>query len=296
MKVLKNNKIFLLSAIILFTLFLFSFYQYYKMYHDDVKRFNEIKEKCEINSSLAVCEDNKKPIHYDTLTLFFDIFTIESLYWIQLIGCLFVITPAVWQFHKKQKNGFFKNHLLREDYKTYLKNEFKHAYMAVLLLPLLAFIGFILCYIISGFSFDHTPTIECYGKYIPTFNSKYLSMGALFPVLYILNLIFHSIFYVHLGLISCKKNKNVFVTILIAFMFFIGTNILSEIVIGSFVFEGMLGISNASHIFNIFNIWVYSDTSLSWMLLYGFLLAVGSFGGLLITYRDKEEVIIESEK
>ncbi len=296
MKILKNNKTFLLSITILLGLLMFSFYQYYRMYNDDVKRYNETTEKCKLDFSLEICKENKKPIHYDTLTLFFDIFTIESLYWLQLIGCIFVIVPAIWRFHKRHKNGFFKNCLLRENYKEYLKKEFRYAYMASFILPLLALLGFVLCYIVSGFSFDHSPTIECYGKYIPTFNSKYLSMGILFPILYILNLFFHSIFYINLGLISCKKNKNILVAILVTFILFIGMNILCEIVIGGFVFEGMLGIAKASNIFNIFNIWAYSDTTLSWMLLLGFLLAFGSFGMLMMTYRDKEEVIIESEK
>ncbi len=297
METFAKNKIFFISFLILLSFLLIGIYKYYKMYNNDIKNFNIIEEKCEENSALDICKEKVRPMHFDTLTLFYTIFTGDSLYWIQLVSCILVIISAIWEFHKKQKDGFFINCLLRENYKTYLKKEWLNSYKAVLLLPTFALVGFIICYVISGFNMDHSTIVKYYGNYLATFDSKYLSMGFLFVAIYLLNLFLHSIFYVNLGLICCKKSKNIFITILIAFLFFIGTEMVVGVGIGRIIFEMILQFQGVYSSLSLFNIWVYSGPSFIWlMLLMGGMLALISSMALFKTYENQEEVIITSEK
>ena len=75
METFAKNKIFFISFLILLSFLLIGIYKYYKMYNNDIKNFNIIEEKCEENSALDICKEKVRPMHFDTLTLFYTIFT-----------------------------------------------------------------------------------------------------------------------------------------------------------------------------------------------------------------------------
>ena len=59
----------------------------------------------------------------------------------------------------------------------------------------------------------------------------------------------------------------------------------------------LFGIKNAMDYLNLANIWVYSDVENIFILLfYGMFLVIISFSFLLLTYKNKEGVVIENEK
>ena len=77
-------------------------------------------------------------------------------------------------------------------------------------------------------------------------------------IFYLIGMVLNSIFYTNLGLIFCKKNSNFFVSTILAFLTFIGIDIIAEILVGGIFFGRILGINQMQDTLNLFNIWYYS--------------------------------------
>ena len=126
---------------------------------------------------------------------------------------------------------------------------------------------------------------------------QYLKYGLIFYFVYLLNIFLHSIFYVNVSLISCKNNKNIFVSIILGYMIFIVLEIISEVLIGQVLMHYVFGISNAFDLFNLFNIWVYDNVISLWHItILSLIISIGSTIITILLYRNKEGVVIENEK
>lgn len=236
-----------------------------------------------------------KPVKPDTMSVFFDLLGNYSLRYLQIIAPLFIIAMAIWNFHKELKSEYYKNIITRIEYKTYIKKNIIKALKYSLFLPLYLLFIFILAYILSG-HFNLKETMDAYPGYL-LIDSKYLNYFASFIFVFISNLILHSIFWINLGFIITKKGKNILVTLVTSFLCYIAIFIVSELFVGGFLLSKLFGIANAMNYLNLANIWVYSDVdNIFIMLFYGLFLVICSFLILLLTFKNKEGVIIENEK
>lgn len=239
--------------------------------------------------------ESGKPVKPDTITVFFDLLGNYSLRYLQIIAPLFIIAMAIWNFHKDLKSENYKNIITRMDYKKYIKKNVLNSLKCSIFLPIFLVYVFVLAYLLSG-HFDIKATIAAYPGYL-LIDSKYLNYFPIFIFVYICNLIFHSIFWINIGYILTKKGKNIVVTLVSSFLCYIAIFIISELFIGGFLLSKLFGIANAMNYLNLANIWVYSDVDNIFILLfYGIFLVITSFSVLLLTYKDKEGVVIENEK
>lgn len=256
---------------------------------------NEYKNIEKYNEWCNQIIESGKPMKPDTITVFFDLLGNYSLRYLQIVAPLFIIAMAIWNFHKDLKSENYKNIITRMDYKKYIKKNLVNSLKCSLFLPIFLIYVFILAYILSG-HFDIKATMAAYPGYL-LINSKYLDYFSTFIFVYICNLIFHSIFWINIGYILTKKGKNIIVTLVSSFLCYIAIFIISELFIGGFLLSKLFGIKNAMEYLNLANIWVYSDVENIFILLfYGIFLAIISFSVLLLTYKNKEEVVIENEK
>lgn len=244
------------------------------------------------------CADLKSkgtPVMPDTISVMTQLLINEDLCRIQLLAPIILFLLSGYSFSREYSTGFYKNKLTRMTYVNYLKSVLKSAYKNLYILPLFILVLFIASFIVSG-HFDIQSTISYWGsEYIPL-DLKYIENVFPFLGVVLINILLNSIFYVHLILIMLKKNHNLLLGILTAYLSFIFCNIFFEIFIGVFIGETLLNISQISNVFNLFNYWVYDSIfNLGFYTLFCFLLAVGSFIFLLHVYKNKEGVIIESE-
>lgn len=292
-KFLKKNRLTIIVTIFLFAWVFMNLVDY----ANEVKRsrdiYNRIVEECTIDINYnGLCneyleEPYKKP---DTITSFFYILCNYNLNLLQIIAPLFVIIPSMWNFHKKLKTGYIKNELTRQTYKKYMLKEIIGSMKCILILPCMLLFLFIGCYIISG-HFDYTNFIA-----MLVMDKKFLSNLPLTMAVYFVNIVLHSIFYVNLGLIFCKKNGNILVSIIASYISFILLDLFFEAFVGSFLLGYLLKIHGFVSLFNLFGIWLYTDySSLSSIFIFSLFLSIFSSILVFYTYRKKEEVVICSE-
>lgn len=236
-----------------------------------------------------------QPVKPDTISVFFDLLGNYSLRYLQIIAPIFIISMAIWNFHKELKSEYYKNILTRIQYKKYMKIHIIKSLKYSFFLPIYLLFIFLLAYLLSG-HFNLNATMEAYPGYL-LIDNKYLNYFSTFSFVYIFNLILHSIFWINLGFIMSKNSKNILITLISSFLCYIAIFIVSEIFIGGFLLSKLFGISNAMNYLNLANIWVYSDVdNIFVMLFYGLFLVIISFLVLVSVFKNKEGVIIENEK
>jgi len=231
----------------------------------------------------------------DPLLFYYIIFANSSLYNLPLVAPLFVIIPSIFSFHQQLSTGFVKNCLTRINYKEYLKKEYLKSFKWSLLLPLFVFIFLIISCFVTG-SLDFGSGKEYYG-YLSSPPIKFAKCAGLFIFTYIINLFFHSILYINIGLIFCKKNSNFIATIILSYISYIVLDIILEVFVGGLFFAKLLNIHNVSILLNLFNFWVYDGVSnLILSIVFSIMLSILSTFIVFGIYKNKEGVIIESEK
>lgn len=231
----------------------------------------------------------------DPILYFYHLFSDLSLYNIQIIGPLFVIVPSIIQFHKELSSGYIKNVLTRVEYKKYMKRKYLEALKCSLILPIFIMIMFLCCCVLAkGFALGSNA--EYYG-WVMSPDPKYLTNLPSFMFTYVFVIFLHSILYINLGLLFCKKNSNVLVSIVLGYLFFIVLDIVMEILLGNIILSLLLNLRNLTDSFNLFNIWVYDNVKSLWLVIgYSFALVFSTTLLLIKTYKNKESVLIEIEK
>ncbi len=232
----------------------------------------------------------------DPIIMYYHLFTDKNLFYLETLAPLFVFIPCIYSFNKELSSGFFKYKLTRMNYKSFLKKSYKKALLNAWILPTFFVIMLFLCCLYKG-SFSFGSGKELYGYLSATPNEKYISILGAFIFVYFLNLILHSIFYVNIGLLYCKKYSNYLVNIILSYITFIALDVVAEIFIGNLLLARILNIHNITDSLNLFNIWIYDNViSLPFTIIYALFLIISSAMILFFIYRNKEGVIIESEK
>lgn len=242
----------------------------------------------------------------DAITLFFYILAFSSLNVLQIASPVFILLPTIWYFHTELHSGFIKNQLLRMNYLKYRKKIFASSLKYIWILPTVMLFLFLGCIVITK-NFDFTNAIP---KVIGTMetgelivegtispiNTDFYNTPILLMLTFFIVLILHSTIYAIIGLIMCKNNSSKIVTIIASFLFFIILNIFSEVVLSK-IFLNFLKFNFLNGIFNLFGIWVYSDYQcLLPLVIYSLILVSVLYFVLYLFYKNKEEVMMQSEK
>ena len=261
--------------------------------------YNNNLEKCQTiyyEQHESYCNQvmNEKIVKRDTLTTMFDIIFEGKILDLSIFGIIIVIFPAIYKFSKKLKSGFFKNELMRLEYKKYIKKSILKTYKYALIFPIFMIFLFIVSYFISGnFNLEETLKNAPGTFFIGDDNMR--SMPIFLP-LFIINFLFISVFWINISLIVLKKAKNYISTLLISFLVFLSFELLIEILIGQLLPLILPKFKNLYLYFALFNIWDYKDVNNLFMKsLIIFIYMLISIFIVKKIYKNKEEVILYNE-
>ncbi len=287
---IKQNRVPIIITLLLFFWVIACGIEYKNNVGKERKKFNEKIVECR-NSSESWCEYYKNTSYStpDTLSMYFYIVAHYSISYIQWLAPLFVITSSIWLWHQKIHSGYWKNELLRSNYKKVLKYNLLSSLKSSFILPIVFLILFLFCFLVSGH-------FEIENPFQVLINPIFLNNIPLLMIVYFCVIFLHSIVYSCIGLVFCKKNRNVLISIISAYLVFLVISIISEIFIGGIILP-LLGLSYYSSIFNLLGIWIYSDyPNYIAVLIYSLILSLISIICVIVSYRNKEEVLLEVEK
>lgn len=231
----------------------------------------------------------------DPILLFYHIFSDLDLYFFPLISPLFVIIPTVWQFHRELNSGYITNCLTRMEYKKYIKKLYLKSVKNFWVVPVFVIVAFLICcFLTKGFNVGSE--LEMYGRYFSP-NPEYVKNIAVFMLVFITNIILHSIFYANISLFYCKKNSNLLVNIILSYLTFFVIDIFMEVFVGAYLCARVLDIHYVGDTLNLFVIWQYDKViSLLATVIYAIILVIASLIVLFFIYRDRERTVIAIEK
>lgn len=291
-KFIQNNKVLLISFMILF---MFTTFLGIKVIINDkdsedlsIKVKEMCKETLKTDPTNEICLKalNEEKTKRDTLTTFNEILNDSEYSFIYFLAVPFlIIMSSMYEISKRFKSGEIKNRLTRESYNNYIKDVFKSSYKSILLWPLITIYVLVFSYIISG-------TFEVSAETI-AFTKEILSYPALFIFSYLLNTILMSIFYINIGLILVPENRNYLVTVIETIMVYYGITLTNTFFIISFVLKDF---KDSEKYFDFFDMYTYNDRELIPFNL--LCLGVSLISSLLVylKYKNKEKIIIKLEK
>ncbi len=311
-KMMKKYKYISLGIGLMSLLILLSFGQFFKENFSYVSVYYDVKEYCyeKKNPEHEYCKyyptdeylenyiennDPKKVYkRYDAITLTCEIVENTIFNILQYFSPLLIAIMILGSVHSMFNSGMFENYLLKINYKKYLKNTYKLALKVSLITPIALFIIFFISSILTGFNFDYSNIDVRLSVYNEWKYDHFILYGCMICVIQY----FISLLYSNLALYCCKKNKNMLVAIIMAFIMFLVVNIAIYVLLYSIILGNIFHLSGMSDYFNIAGYWFFDDISNHVLLivLISFILQAISFIVLFLSYKDKEKVILSYEK
>lgn len=291
-KFIQNNKVLLISFMILFMFTTFLGIKVIINDKDSEDLSIKVKEMCketlktDPTNEICLKAINEEKTKRDTLTTFNEILNDSEYSFIYFLAVPFlIIMSSMYEISKRFKSGEIKNRLTRESYNNYIKDVFKSSYKSILLWPLITIYVLVFSYMISG-------TFEVSAETI-AFTKEILSHPALFIFSYLLNTILMSIFYINIGLILVPENRNYLVTVIETIMVYYGITLTNTFFIISFVLKDF---KDSEKYFDFFDMYTYNDRELIPfnLLCLGVLLI--SLLLVYLKYKNKEKILIKLEK
>lgn len=266
-------------------------------------RRQEIAQKCKLDLENKenldeVYVDYCENVIYPSMNLKVDFYTALSeiiLYrvrFLNVFGFLAVIIPTLIAVCNILKNKYIINALTRESYVSFLKQFFKKAYRFIWILPLLAIIIFTFC----GFNTTFDTGYAIYNK-SSIWTSSLINHPFWFMFIYIINLVMYSITYVNISLIVARKQHRYVLTVILAFLLFLGIELFLEIVVNILICNIILHEYNIGVVINIMNLFTFNDIlGIDMLLLFTILVTIISTIIVILLYRNKEKLVISCEK
>ena len=176
-----------------------------------------LKDTKSDKTNIEMCEKIIKNdgMQVDFYTAYTDLLVFR-LHHLNVIAFLLLIIPSMYGICNKLKYKYIKNALTRQSYSKFLVDFFKEAYKYIWLLPLISL--YIMLIVSSYTTFDLTYAIS---NYSVSWNYELISKPVLFIVLYMINILFHSFFFINLSLIIAKKINKYIPCILLSFLSYI---------------------------------------------------------------------------
>ena len=123
------------------------------------------------------------------------------------------------------------------------------------------------------------------------FNNLFTSI-----IIYFLNFFLYGVFLVNIGFIVARDSKNIILTYITSYLVYFGLWLLSETILGYFIFNGLLGKPEWHNYFSFTSIWGYPNINNFYVrTLIQLLWTLGSFLVLIKFYKKKEKVLINNE-
>jgi hypothetical protein len=277
------KKIFLIIILLLTAVLVIDSITYMKNYDKSILIYEQMKQE---GYELAI------PTHMDVFTKQNDYFQDGLFVIVQFIYPLLLIILGCSTFHKKLHSGFFKNIIVRENFKKYINKEIFTSWQASILIPILILITFIFSCVVTKFNFN----LNNYLNMTSNIVERKISSEIISMVLMMLNLFIVSLACINVGLVFTKKNKNFIISSMLAYLAIIVYQIGAEIIVGP-ILSNIFNCNFFANGLTLFNFWYYDSgvTPLN-MFIYSILLFIVTFVVLNLTYKSKEDVIIHAEK
>lgn len=277
---------FLICSLIIIAIL--AVYDYKKSNDYWFKVKTEIYEKCQINNEDEACNYYTEPVKQrDTITtLGYITLTDSRISTLQILSPLLIMLVASYNFFKKLKKGYFKNSLTRISYKKSFLKLYLSTYRYTIILPIFLIVIFICSYFISG-NFDYEYGSKFY--MFDVYGIENCKNIILFMIVYLLNFILHSIFWINISIYNCKHNKSFIVNIIFSYIEYLMIFIIFDMFFAGTLFGG----TEYSGYFSLSNIWAFSGLNMYVVLLVSFILAGISTFIVFLSYKNKEKVLEE---
>lgn len=293
-----ENKLFILSILIIVGFITYSIISYTKWYNGHIKSINGTITECE-NNTIQEREEYCKELLSDIPDVKPDFYytagmIINENNRIIFVAFLIVTVPSLYYVCKVFKTRNIMYQLTRENYKEFKKKTFKKAYRSAIILPLSFLIVIIFSVIFcKGFTvndyFFQDYFIEAERAHII---SPYIYTFAILMKAFII-----SIIYINLSLMVARKNHKLYMSIILSYLLFIGVELFLEAFIGKIIFLNIFKIDSMILYFNIINVFAINIIN---GYLYTFIpliiiLIITTFIVIKL-YKNKESLLIDCDK
>lgn len=241
-------------------------------------------EKCKLINDTPIYKTDFYSMTYSVFSQGFSVFTYVIF---------FIITiPFVYAICNAYKNGVLTNLLTRKSYKGALITLFFDSAKTVFILPVIAIIAFIVCYLYTG-NFDFNNALN--GGFV-SWSAQTMQSPVVFMFVYIFRVLCLSIGYLNIAFCVCKKQHNFFVASIVSYLIFIAIELFLELFCNVILLQGVFGtdIGVVLNIISVFSLFDYYG--LIYSLLIPFIVVLLTFGVVVNTYWNKESLLIECEK
>lgn len=299
-KFLKRNLFVIVFIIFVFTFVFIRGSKTLDEFHQSQKRQDYMALKCESdlndkeheysNDYIEYC--NRMMSYKNSKYSFYNYFSdmlVDKCGFLNYLGFLIVVVPALYYVCKLLKNGYIVNYLTRKNYLSFLKCLFGKAYRFVWILPMLAFVLIALS-LKDGVVQNNYTVLTIWMSDIT--NNIYL-----FITLYLINIFMYSCIYINLGLIVARYQNNYFLSLVLSYIILFGIELFLELFSTTKVCNVIFGDYCGGPFLNIMNSFTFSDTFGTLpLMLFSFVMLVISFVGVFLAYRNQEKLVIKSER
>lgn len=304
----ENNKIvFVMLFVLIFITFYstFSYIETYYSYDYDamLEFYNQDVQKCERGESSAEwCSSLEVPLKpMDELSycgakyMFLSVLNLDfgDIMCLGLPVIIFIM--VISKFHSIFSSGSIKNVLMRESFKKYKYKMDKTIIKISLIVPLFIFVLFLICCIMTRFNFDVPTSLSQYAFY----DKWIFDNMMLYLTIHYIYLFFGCIFYGNIACCFVNKSKKMIISVFYSFLslwaiFTIFTRLQRIDVIYNLdsVIPHLYRYLNIFDFFTLCNI----EESIYGHIIVAIILAGLSYMVRCFVFRNKERVLIESEK
>lgn len=313
---MKKYKFLFIGFIIMLGIIIYSCGTYYSESVSYTDYYYKVKENCYDNKefdnsycsqfkingqvdteylSLYIKNNDPKKVksEMDVITVTSEIVELSFFKNLQIFSPLIILFVVIGTLQTEFTSGNFKNYLLRKDYRKYLKNKYKIAPLASLLMPISLIIIFLFSCIITNFNFDVSnvnTNLAVYDEW--KYNNFFLYGLAICIIQFLISLL-----YSNIGIICISKNKNIIVSIIMGFLYFVLVYILIYVGIYIFIINKFLGFKELTEYFNIVGYWFFSkDVNLLCIIVLAFIFQITSLLYVYFKYKSKEKLVLAYEK
>lgn len=212
---------------------------------------------------------------------------------LQMFSPLIILFAVIGYLQAEFNSGYFKNYLLREDYKKYIKKKYEIVFISSLIMPISLILIFIISCFMANFNFDFSNIDTNLAVYDEWKYNNFILYGFIICLIQY----FISMLYANIGVLCVRKNKNTLVSIVMGYLYFILVYIFIYIVIYVLFINKLLGFKELTEYFNIIGYWFFdSNTNIYIVLILSVIFYFVSYIYVYFKYKGKENLVLAHEK